>query len=176
MELSILIPAKSEMYLKRTIEDILEHREADTEVIAVLDGAWSDPPIPQHERVNVIYCNESIGQRAATNLAAKMAKGEYLMKVDAHCAFDQGFDRKMLEFAKDHPTDTLVPIMRNLHVFDWVCYHNYCGWSSYQGPTPEKCPKCGRSDKVRKKMMWIWKMNPSSVSYCFDSEPHFQYF
>ena len=30
------------MFLKRTIEDILKHREADTEVIAVLDGEWAD--------------------------------------------------------------------------------------------------------------------------------------
>ena len=33
-DLSILIPARSEMFLSRTIEDILQHIEADTEVIA----------------------------------------------------------------------------------------------------------------------------------------------
>lgn len=176
-ELSILIPSRNEMFLARTIEDILEHIEADTEIIAVLDGAWADPPIPQHERVNVIYIPESIGQRAATNLAAKLSKAKYIMKVDAHCSFDQGFDRKMIEFMKNMGDDvTAVPIMRNLWAFDWVCYHNYCGWSKYQGPTPVKCEKCGKSDKVRRKMVWIGKHNPQSTSYCFDSVPHFQYF
>lgn len=175
MELSIIIPARNEMFTAKTIENILENIEADTEVIAVLDGAWTDPAIPQHERVNVIYVPEPIGQRASTNLGAKIAKGKYIIKVDAHCAFDKGFDRKMLDFFKEHGDDIVaVPIMRNLWAFDWKCYH--CGWKKYQGPTPEKCEQCGKGDKMRRKMMWIGKENPQSVSYCFDSEPHFQYF
>lgn len=174
-DLSILIPARNEMFLKKTVEDILAHIEADTEIIVVLDGAWADPPIPQHERVNVIYLAESIGQRAATNLAAKLSRAKYLMKVDAHCSFDQGFDRKMLEaFAKTGDEVTMVPIMRNLWAFDWKCYH--CGWKTYQGKTPEKCGACGKSDQLRRKVVWVGKGNPQSTSYCFDSRPHFLYF
>lgn len=174
-DLSILIPARNEMFLARTIEDILEHIEADTEVIAVLDGEWADPPIPQNERVNVIKLTKNIGQRAATNLAAKLSKAKYVMKVDAHCSFEKGFDTKMLEaFKKTGDNVTMVPVMRNLWAFDWKCYH--CGWKKYQGPTPEKCEDCGKSDKIRRKMIWVGKSNPQSTSYCFDSTPHFQYF
>lgn len=174
-DLSILIPARSEMFLLRTIEDILQHSEADTEIIAVLDGTWADPPIPQHPRVNVIYLPESVGQRKATNLACKLAQGKYVAKVDAHCSFDQGFDRKMIEFFKEVGDDvTAVPVMRNLWAFDWKCYH--CGWKKYQGPTPEKCGQCGKGDKLKRKMMWVGKTRPQSTSYCFDAEPHFQYF
>ena len=163
------------MFLAKTIENILENIESDTEIIAVLDGSWSDPPVPQHERVNVIYVPEAIGQRAATNLGVKLSKAKYVMKIDAHCAFDKGFDRKMLELFKEVGDKvTMVPIMRNLHAFDWKCYH--CGWKKYQGPTPEKCEACGRTDKIKRKMMWVGKHNPQSTSYCFDSEPHFQYF
>ncbi|MFA4837762.1 MAG: glycosyltransferase [Dehalococcoidia bacterium] len=173
-DLSILIPARNEMFLARTIQDIFEHSEADTEVIAVLDGAWAEPPLPQHDRVNVIYVPESIGQRAATNMAAKLADGRYLMKVDAHCSFDQGFDRKMLEgFSQVSNETTMIPIMRNLWVFDWKCYS--CGWKKYQGPTPKKCEQCGGTN-VKRKMMWVGKHNPQSWSYCFDAQPHFQYF
>lgn len=175
MELSILIPSRNEEFLARTIQDILENIEADTEVIAVLDGVLAEPPIPQHDRVNVIYLQKSIGQRAATNLATKLAQGKYVMKVDAHCSFDKGFDRKMLEaFKKVGDNVTMVPIMRNLWAFDWKCYR--CGWKKYQGPTPKRCGQCGDSRYMRKKMMWIGKHNPQSTSYCFDSEPHFQYF
>lgn len=175
MELSILIPSRNEIFLKETIEDILKNIEADTEVIAVLDGRWADPPIPQNPRVNIVYLSEAVGQRSATNIAARLAKGKYIMKVDAHCAFDKGFDRKMLDFFKKHGDNiTAVPIMRNLWAFDWKCYH--CGWKKYQGPTPEKCGNCGKSDKIRRKMMWVGKHNPQSWSYSFDSEPHFQYF
>lgn len=170
-DLSILIPARSEMFLAKTIENILENIEADTEVIAVLDGEWADPGIPQHERVNVIYTPEAIGQRAATNLACKLSKAKYVMKTDSHCSFDKGFDRKMIEGFKDDTV--MVPIMRNLWAYSWKCYK--CGWKQYQGPTPEKCEDCG-SKNVKRKMMWVGKHNPQSWSFCFDSEPHFQYF
>ena len=53
-------------------------------------------------------------------------------------------------------------------------YH--CGWKKYQGPTPEKCPDCGKSGQIKRKMIWKGKHNPQSTSYCFDSTPHFQYF
>ena len=175
-ELSILIPSRSEMFLARTIQDILENIEADTEIIAVLDGDWARPPIPQHERVNVIYVPEAIGQRAATNLACKNAKGKFVCKVDAHCSFDKGFDRKMIDGFKITGDNVVaVPIMRNLHAFDWKC--GVCGWIKYQGPTPKDriCEGCGVKGKVRKRMRWIGKRRPQSWSYCFDSQPHFQY-
>jgi len=173
-DLSIIIPARSEMFLARTIESILENIEVNTEVIAVLDGAWTDPAIPQHERVNVIYIGEAIGQRAATNLGVKLSKAKYVMKVDAHCSFDKGFDRKMIEaFKKTGDNITMVPTMRNLWAYDWNCRD--CNWKKYQGPTPEKCEKCGGTN-IRRKMMWIGKKRPQSNSYSFDSEPHFQYF
>src|SRR3989344_5603125 len=137
-ELSILIPSRSEMFLARTIEDILANVEADTEVIAVLDGQWAEPPIPHHERVNLIYVPEAIGQRAAANIACKLSKAKYVMKVDAHCSFDKGFDRKMLEAFKETGDNvTMVPTMRNLWAFDWKCME--CGKKWYQGPTPTKC-------------------------------------
>src|SRR3990167_667675 len=175
MDLSILIPARSEQFLSRTIEDILFNIEADTEIIAVLDGEWAEPPIPQHERVNVIYVSEAIGQRAATNLACKLSKAKYVMQLDAHCSFDKGFDRKMLEFFKEVGDDiTGVPIMRNLYCFDWKCHR--CGWKKDQGLKPERCEQCNDSRYIKMKIMWIGKHNPQSTSYCFNSEPHFKYF
>lgn len=174
-DLSIVIPARNEMFLAKTIEDALAHLEANTEIIAVLDGLWAEPPIKQNERVNIIYVPESIGQRASTNLGVNIAKGKYIMKLDAHCSFDKGFDRKMLEAFKEVGDDvTMVPVMRNLWAYDWKCYK--CGWKKYQGPTPLKCEQCGDETKMKRKILWIGKERPQSKSYCFDSEPHFQYF
>jgi len=174
-KLSILIPARSEMFLKNTVEDILKNKEDDTEIIIGLDGEWSNPQIIQHPDVNIIYVPESVGQRGMTNLCAKLSRAKYVAKVDSHCSFDKGFDRKMIEFMeKVGDNITSVPIMRNLWAFDWKCYH--CGWKKYQGPTPTKCDQCGKTDKIRRKMLWIGKERPQSSAYCFDSEPHFQYF
>lgn len=176
MDLSVLIPARNEMFLKNTVEDILKNSEADTEVVVVLDGSWADPQLRQHERVNIIYVNKAIGQRAATNLACRLAKGKYVMKMDAHCSFDKGFDKKMVNmFAEVGDNVTMLPIMRNLWAFDWKCYD--CGWKCYQanGKDGMRCGDCNSSN-MRRKMVWKGKSNPQSTSYCFNSEPRFMYF
>jgi len=171
VELSILIPARNEIFLDRTIQDLLEHIEADTEIIAILDGYLPEPPLTQSDpRVTIIYNPESKGQRVATNQAAKIAKGKYLMKIDAHCAFEQGFDKKMLEAFKEVGDDvTMAPLMRNLHAFDWVCPK---GHRRYQGPSGV-CKECG--EPTIKDVVWIAKTNPASTSYRFDKTMHFQY-
>jgi len=156
------------MFLNHTIEDILAHAETDVEIIAVLDGQWPVEPVPDRERVTLVYHPESVGQRAATNGAARLARGRYVMKCDAHCAFAQGFDRVLLEDMQDDWT--MVPTMRNLHVFDWVCPN---GHRRYQGPSGP-CKECGEPTEMD--VVWIAKQSPQSKSYCFDTEPHFQYF
>jgi len=171
MDLSIIIPARNEQFLKKTIDDLLQNIEGDTEIIAVLDGAWADPPVPQHEKVTIIYHPKSIGQRAAQNEAAKISQAKYLMKVDAHCAFDKGFDVKMMQEMQDDWT--MVPVMKNLHAFDWVCA--FCGYRQYQGPKPGQCPEC-TGVVFEKDVVWIAKPSPNSTSYRFNKELHFKYF
>jgi len=165
--LSILIPARHEEFLGKTIEDILQHSEGDTEIIAVLDGYWPDPPIKDHPRVTLIHHSEPIGQRAATNEAARVSRAKYLMKVDAHCAFDQGFDVKMM--AHMHDNLTMVPVMRNLHAFDWVCPNGHRRYQSPSGP----CTECGQP--TQKEVVWISKRKPQSTAYRFDRTLRFQY-
>lgn len=167
-DLSILIPSRNEMFLSRTVEDLLSNIEADTEILVGLDGDWANPPVALNERVRVVYFPESIGQRAMTNKLCKLSEARYVMKVDAHCAFDKGFDRKMIGKMSDDVT--MVPVMRNLHVFDWVCSN---GHRRYQGKSGN-CEQCG--EPTTRDMVWRPKTNPQSTSYCFDSEPHFQYF
>lgn len=178
-DLTIIIPGKNEEFMGKTIEDLLENIEGNTEIIAVLDGYQPDPPLTQKDlRLTIIYNPESVGQRAATNQAARLSKSKYLMKVDAHCAFDKGFDVKMMNDMQDDWT--MVPTMRNLHAFNWVCEN---GHERYQGPSgPCQFPKNPKGDgeeckkSTKKVMCWIPKTNPSSVSYSFDKTMHFQYF
>jgi glycosyltransferase involved in cell wall biosynthesis len=84
-ELSLIIPARNETYLRRTIENVLENIQADTEIIAVADGYWPDPVIQDNPRVILLHHTEARGQRQSINEAARIAKGKYLMKLDAHC-------------------------------------------------------------------------------------------
>jgi len=170
VELSIIIPSRNEMFLTNTVEDLLSNIEGNTEVIVVLDGAPAVSPLPTDSRLRVLYFETSIGQREAANEAVKVSSAKYVMKVDAHCAFDKGFDVKMLEAIKGHDDWTMAPLMRNLHVFDWVCPN---GHRRYQGLSGV-CETCGK--ETIRDVVWIPKQSPKTFSWCFDSTPHFQYF
>lgn len=170
-DLSILIPAFNEEFLGRTVQDLLEHIEGNTEIIITLDKNFPDPPLKPDPRVTIIYNPCPVGQRGGTNQAAKLAKGKYLMKVDAHCAFDQGFDVKMLKaFQELDDNVTMIPLMRNLHAFDWVCPE---GHRRYQSPSGV-CETCGKP--TTKDVVWIAKKSPATFTFRFDKTMHFQYY
>jgi len=116
-DLTVIIPARNEQYLQRTIESVLANSEADTEIIAICDGYWPEPPIKDHPKVSLIHHTESRGQRQGINEAARLARGKFLMKLDAHCAVAPGFDRVLIEDWQ--PGWTMVPRMYNLDVNTW---------------------------------------------------------
>ena len=171
--LSVIITARNEICLKRTVDDVLAKRKLDTEVIVVLDGEWSDPPLDDHKDLTVIYHAESIGQRAAINEAIRLSSAKYIMKLDAHCIVAEGFDKVLCEDGdKLGKNVTQIPRMYNLHWFDWVCVKK-CGGRIYQGPSGRKCPKCG-ADMI-KEDIWQPRWHKRSDFMRFDSDLHFQY-
>lgn len=116
--LSVIIPAKSEIYLEKTILDILKNAEGEIEIIVELDGWLPEPALDVRDnRVLFVHHPVGIGQRACINHGVSMAKGKYVMKLDAHCAVDRGFDVKLA--ADCDPTWTVVPRMYNLDVETW---------------------------------------------------------
>jgi glycosyltransferase involved in cell wall biosynthesis len=115
---SVIIPARNEIYLQRTIENVLANAEGEIEVIAELDGYVPAPQIDMKDnRVIFVYHKEGIGQRACINHGAKIAKGEFIMKLDAHCAVDKGFDVKLA--ADCEYNWTVIPRMYNLDYVTW---------------------------------------------------------
>lgn len=135
-ELDIIIPALREEFLVNTVEDICKNKRGKTGVIVVLDGEWSEPPIPDHPDVRIIY-TKNLGQRGATNLGVRLSTAKYVAKCDAHVAFDEGFDVKLMEAVAGHDDWTIAPAMKNLHAFSWVCDNCQTEW--YQGEKPDKC-------------------------------------
>ncbi len=91
-KVSILIPSRNERFLSETVADLQRHATGDYEIVVVLDGYWPSPMLPDHPRLKVIHFGGVRGMRAAINAAASVATGAYLMKCDAHCSFQEGFD------------------------------------------------------------------------------------
>lgn len=187
-DLSIVIPARHEEWLSQTVKDILEKKRGNTQVIAVLDGTWAEPQLEDHQDLVIIKLSKVHGQRGATNVGARLSRAKWIAKTDGHCCFDEGFDVKLLEAVKDHDDWTIVPAMKNLHAFNWMC--DACGMEFYQGEKPEKCPSemCQFStyeNKFSKKVYFVPRdmspfMNnrgPTSTAYRFTPDNlQFKYF
>jgi hypothetical protein len=89
-KVSVLVPARNEIHLGSTVQDLLDHATGDIEVLAILDGY--DHPLPDDPRVIPLRNLRPEGMRPSVNMAAQVATGEFLMKCDAHCSFAEGYD------------------------------------------------------------------------------------
>jgi glycosyltransferase involved in cell wall biosynthesis len=168
--LSVIIPARNEMFLRQTVENVLANSGDTTEVIAVCDGNWPTPPLQDHPRLTVLHYTVPIGQRGATNAGARVSRADFIMKLDAHCAVAPGFDGSLM--ADCHPDWTMVPAQHKLHAFDWQC--GGCGCRTYQGSKPTACVQCG-STVHHMVVVWAPKAGGPSMSWRFDNTMHFQY-
>lgn len=116
-KVSVIIPARNEKYLQNTIDDLLKKAKDQIDIIVVLDGYWPIPYLKNNDKVIIIHKTEPEGMRAAINSAAKLSRSDYLMKCDAHCMFDEGFDVKLKANCEDK--DLVVPSRYSLDVDKW---------------------------------------------------------
>ena len=101
--ISIVIPSRNEPYLKKTIQDLLLKASGDIEIIAVLDGYWPAlTDIVNDPRVTYIHFSNARGMRNAINSAVRIAKGQYILKCDAHVMFEKGFDIALTAWCEDN--------------------------------------------------------------------------
>ena len=92
---SVIIPARNEIYLQATINGLLATAAGPVEIIPVLDGPSKHPEPEPHKAVKPIRHAEPQGMRPSINAAAAAATGKYLMKCDAHCIFAPGWDEAL---------------------------------------------------------------------------------
>ena len=175
MDLSVIIPSRNEPFLAQTVADVLANMRVDSEIIVVLDGAWPVESFPDHERVTVLYQPVARGQRGAVNDGMTIARGRYVMKLDAHCGLSEGFDRVLIESGDQLGSDvTQVPEQYNFHVFDRIC--RACGHKMDMGPSTVPCQKCLVTAGFDREIVWRRRMSRVSRAWCFDADLHFQYF
>lgn len=115
--ITIVIPTRDELYLDKTVADIFAKARGEIEVIVVYDNCWNDPAPTDDPRLTIVHFSERRGLRAAVNTAAEIGKGDFLMKVDAHCMFAEGFD---VELAKSCEKDwVMIPRRYSLDADKW---------------------------------------------------------
>lgn len=113
---SVVIPSRNERFLLPTVEDLLANATGEIEVLVVLDGYWPNP-ILEDPRVRYIHRGRPRGMRAAINTAVALAKGDFILKTDAHCSFAPGYDETL---AADCDSDWVVtPRRERLDAENW---------------------------------------------------------
>lgn len=116
-KVSVIIPARNEEYLVNTVEDIYKNFSEDFEIIVILDGETEYPVPKEKDNLILVYKNTSEGMRKAINDGAKRATGDFLMKVDAHCLFSEGFDKTLKEECEDNWV--VIPRRYSLDTVSW---------------------------------------------------------
>lgn len=115
-KLSIVIPARNEQFLQKTLLDIQKNARGDYEIIVVIDGYW-----PKQDEIvdDVKYFHKGTpeGMRPAINDAVSISEGEHILKIDAHCMVDEGFDVKLKENIEDNWI--VIPRRKRLDAENW---------------------------------------------------------
>jgi glycosyltransferase involved in cell wall biosynthesis len=117
--LSVIIPSRSDQYLQKTVDDLLNKAEGDIEVIVVLDGIWSS--LKDDPRVVVVHhgqVHDNLGMRESINVGVAISRGEYIMKLDEQCMVDQGFDLKLAADCEDNWV--VIPRRKRLEPESWT--------------------------------------------------------
>jgi glycosyltransferase involved in cell wall biosynthesis len=117
-KLSVIIPSRNEQFMPATVNDILGKATGEIEIIGVLDGYWPQVWPLNDPRVSFIHFSEPRGMRNAINSAAAIAKGQYLLKCDAHCMFSEGFDEVLKADMEDNWI--VIPRRDRLDAENWA--------------------------------------------------------
>jgi len=112
MKLSIVIPSAKDPCLQKTIDDIVKNAKGEYEIITILDGLPADVT-----NSRIILNKKRCGMRESINKGVRASRGEYIMKCDSHCRFDEGFDVKILSEIMDNWV--VVPRRYSLNIDTW---------------------------------------------------------
>jgi len=90
---TVIMFARNEKYVNRTVCNLLETATGKVQIIVVCDGC--DYELPNHSQVTKVRYAKPVGKRFAANEQAKKATSEYLFFCDAHIKMQRGWDTKL---------------------------------------------------------------------------------
>jgi glycosyltransferase involved in cell wall biosynthesis len=114
---SVLIPSREEVFLDRTIADVLAKAVLPIEIIVILDG-YAPTLSVIDPRVTYVTYPTPVGMRTALATASKAARGDFLMKLDAHCLVQQGLDQVLANACG--PQTIVIPRRYRLNEEAWT--------------------------------------------------------
>jgi len=121
IKLSVIIPAYHDKYNKNTVEDLLKNSElgSSLEIIVIQDGFWMPVDwIVNDPRVRYIHLGANRGMRGAINAGIAISRGEFIGRMDEHCAVGPGMDKILTDSCK--PNEIMTPRRFYLDPVKWA--------------------------------------------------------
>jgi len=115
-DLSIIIPSYNELYLNKTVRDILDKATGKIKIFVNIDGIMPKILV-KDSRVTYHHSKKPIGMRDGINLGIEKTESKWIMKVDAHCLFAKGFDEVLKRDCKKNWL--MVPRRYSLNAVGW---------------------------------------------------------
>ena len=144
---SVIIAAREEPFVKRTVEDALTQATGDVEVIVALDGWWhpETTEMAKDPRVKMLHWGETKGLRPSLNAAVQMSTGAFIFKLDAHCALQTGYDELLQQQCDD--MEIVVPAKYSLNAETWTPTKSPWHYFYLLWPWPEDGSFVGLQDR-----------------------------
>ena len=114
--LSVIIPNRNSQFTTKTIEDVLLKSVNEIEVIVNVDEKWPTPLL-NDKRITYVHPSTPRGMRSGINAGLSLAKGDYIMKVDDHCMFAQGYDKELADSCAENWL--MIPRRYSLDAENW---------------------------------------------------------
>jgi len=97
VNVTVIIPTgKNEKInnINRTIKSVLNNSSMSVEILVLADG-WEPDGINTNAKISSSCIN--IGERKTVNRGFKEAEGDYVLRIDAHCAMSKDWDKILLD-------------------------------------------------------------------------------
>jgi hypothetical protein len=115
---TVIIPSRQETFLNNTIKDVLSNATGEIEVFPILDGYDTERINDPRVKYICLPNNGSMQKRQGINCAVSLAKGEYVMSLDAHCMVGKGFDEILSKDCEDNWI--VIPRRYKLEPISWT--------------------------------------------------------
>jgi hypothetical protein len=113
---SVIIAARNEHRLPRMVAHLLTRLTGDFEILVGLDGG--PYTMPEHDNRLRVFVWPHRGLKPTINHLAALATGDYLLKLDSHCAVSEGIDEVLA--AACEPNWMVVPRFYTLDEQTWA--------------------------------------------------------
>ena len=101
-KVSVIIPARKEPYIRETLRDLYAGAVGAIEVILIIDGPMPEYEIPEYKNLRIYHNSKVQGYRPCMMAGVDVAKGKYILKMDAHCTIGDGWDKILKADCEDN--------------------------------------------------------------------------